>query len=256
MNRYLSLLVFLALFLFLWQLLPSLNLVNKRVIPPFLDVINSFPELFSNNNPYVPGGFYYHVYLTLFEVAVAYIIVISIALPLGFILGYYSLLRDAYEPLIYIFYSLPAPLLYPALYLLLGLNYPSKIALGVLLGIFPLLINIIAGFRTLEQIYFLVALSYGANGKQIFTKITLPGIVPSLMSGLRLSLSAVFIGVIVGQILASSDGGLGWIIVFTAENFVTTQMFATIIIVMLLVFFILQAYEIIERKLLYKYLKR
>jgi len=255
-NKYLPPLIFIALFLFLWQLLPSFGIVNKQVIPPLLDVINSFPELFSYNNTYIPGGFNHHLYLTLFEVAVSYIISIAVALPLGFILGYYTILRDSFEPLIYILYSIPSPLLYPAIYLIFGLGYPSKIALGILLGLFPLLINVIAGFRNLEQIYFSVALSYGANEKQIFTKIILPGIMPSLMSGLRLSLSGVFIGVIVGQILASSDGGLGWVISFTAENFAVTQMFAAILITMLLVYLLLQTFEIIERKIFYRYLRR
>jgi NitT/TauT family transport system permease protein len=240
----------------LWQFLPSLGLISEYVLPPFLDVIKSFPQLFDPNNPLVPGGFMNHFYLTLFEIGSAFSLAVAIGLPLGFAIGYYRTLAEAYEPLLYILYSIPAPLLYPVIYLLFGLGFQSKIVLGFILAVFPLIINTIAGFRSLENIYLTVAIAFGANGSQIFKKIILPGIAPFIVSGLRLALASTFVGIIFGQIIASSDGGLGWIITFTAENFVLTQTYGTIIIILIVVYAILQVFEYIERRVFKYYVER
>lgn len=254
MNKHVLRLIPLGVILVIWQILPSMGIISKFILPPISSVLESFPQLFNPNNQFIPGGFYYNFQITIYEILIAYLVSIAIALPLGFLIGYYSLLRDSLEPILYILYSIPAPLLYPAIYLLFGLGYLSKIILGILLGIFPLLINVISGLRNLDQMYFTVATAYGADGKQTFIKVALPGSMPAILSGLRLSLGGTFIGVIVGQLLASSDGGLGWIISFTAQNFIIDQMYATIIIIMLLVYLMLSMFEFLESKLL-KYLR-
>jgi|GEM_PF-620045 ABC-type nitrate/sulfonate/bicarbonate transport system permease component len=236
------------IFLALWQLLPTLGLVSPYILSPLSSVIATFPHMLDTKG-IIPGGLIPQLLTTLIELGVAFAFSVAIGLIIGLALSYFKLIGNAYESLIYLMYAIPAPIYYPILYLMLGLGVESKIALGFLLGVFPLIINIISGSKELNNFYIVLANSMGASGIQVFTKIMIPALAPYIMSGLRLALAFSFIGVILGEVLAS-EGGLGFAISVANYNFATPLMYDYIIIVILLAVLFYGVILLIEKKVL------
>ena len=240
----------LAGILLIWQLAPTYHLISPEVLSPLSQVIASLPQLNNPNNPEIPlGGILPNVYVTLYEIAIALIISTVVGVTVGFCIGYYRRVGDVYEPLVYAIYAIPAIVLYPMLYLTLGFGSQSKIALAVITGAMPLIIIAAAGFRQVKVGYINMAKSLGATDRQILSKVLLPAAGPNIMSGIRLTLGSVVISVIVAQILASRSG-LGTIIDNTAQNLLINQMYAAIILVILIAYGAYILITQIEKRLL------
>jgi ABC-type nitrate/sulfonate/bicarbonate transport system permease component len=222
--------------LLMWQLAPTYHLVNTEVLSPLSKALAALPQLNDPGNPLIPlGGILPNLYTTLYEIAIALAISTVVGLVVGFCIGYYKRVGDAYEPLVYAVNAIPAIVLYPILYLTFGFGSPSKIGLAVITGAFPLIIIAAAGFRQVKTGYVKFAKSLGATDRQILFKVLLPAAGPNIMSGIRLALGSVVISVIVAEILASR-AGLGTIIDNAAQNLSIDQMYATIILVIIIAY--------------------
>ncbi|HLH86180.1 MAG TPA: ABC transporter permease subunit [Thermoplasmataceae archaeon] len=237
----------LALVLILWQIIPSFD--HSFFLVSLTKVLSSYGALLNPSNPYVPGGLLPALKLTLYEVVISYLIAVAIGLPVGLAIGYFRLITRSFEPMVYLLFAIPGAALYPVFFLVFGLGDLSKIVNGAFLGVFPMIINVTAGVRQSKGQFIRLARSLGANTSQLLFKIIIPGATGLIMSGLRLTLSFVFIGVIFGEIIASY-GGLGRLVNILNFNFAISEMYAVIILIVVLVFALLELIELAERRLL------
>src|SRR4029453_13567683 len=111
-----------------------------------------------------------------------------------------------YEPLLAALYAIPSVVWYPSLMLFFGLGPASKIAFGVLLGFFPVVLAVLAGIRSVDPHLLTVARAFGAGPGACFVKGMLPAMTATLLAGLRAALALSVVGVIVGEVLGSRDG--------------------------------------------------
>ena len=128
---------------------------------------------------------------------------------------------------------MPAILLFPLLVLWFGLGEGSKIAIGVLIAFFPIVLNTIAAFSSTERIHVTAATSMGCTNFQLFRYVLLPSALPIICTGLRIGFIHGFHGILGSETLAAF-AGLGHAIVNMAEQFETAKMFANIMIAMAL----------------------
>jgi NitT/TauT family transport system permease protein/taurine transport system permease protein len=147
-----------------------------------------------------------HLLLTVREVVVAYALAVAAGLGCGFALGLYRTLGRIYAPLLAALYAVPAVVWYPSLMLFFGLDAASKIAFGFLLGFFPISLAVLAGIRQANAHLVTVARAFGASPAATFRMVMLPGMLFTLVGGLRTGLALCVIGVIVGEILGSTAG--------------------------------------------------
>jgi NitT/TauT family transport system permease protein len=243
---FLQLLV-LVIILLAWQFLPP-YMGNSFVFVPFSTVVSTFPNLFSPNNADLPQGLLPSFFTTLYELGIAFAISGIIGVLVGFAVGYFRFIARVYEPLIYLFYSIPGAVLYPPMYLILGIGPDSKIAAGVFLGVFPAIITTASGVRTIKPTFLRLARAMGANLWQTFGKVFIPAVAPYIITGLRIALAFCFIGVIFGEIIVSRRG-LGFAISTFQESSPPNipEMYAVIIIVILLAYLMMQASVIVEK---------
>lgn len=213
----LSRLAVLAGLLVLWELGargrdPLLYVPPSRVVPALgrLLRLEAYPTLPS------------HVGLTVFEVLVAYALAVGLGLALGFALGLPRHVGEIYEPLLSALYAIPSVVWYPSLMLFFGLGPASKIAFGVLLGFFPVVLAVLAGIRSVDPHLLTVARGLGAGPGTCFVKVVLPGITATLVAGLRASLALTVVGVLVGEILGARRG-LGYLINYAYGFFRTAD---------------------------------
>jgi ABC-type nitrate/sulfonate/bicarbonate transport system permease component len=152
-----------------------------------------------------------HVWLTLKEIAGAYLLAVTAGLWLGFLLGLRTTVGRIYEPLLAALYAVPSVVWYPSLMLFFGLGPASKIAFGVLLGFFPIVLSVLAGIRQVPTTLVTVARSMGARPRTVFAKVMLPAMASTMVGGLRAGLALSVVGVLVGEVLGSR-AGLGYVI--------------------------------------------
>lgn len=175
---------------------PLLYVPPSSALPALRDValLRTYPDLLE------------HLALTAREIAVAYGLAVAGGLAVGFGLGLNRLLGRAYGPILAALYAVPAVVWYPSLMLFFGLDAASKIAFGFLLGFFPVALAVLAGIRQVNPHLVTVARSFGASTFTIFVKVMVPGMLHTLVGGLRTGLALAVIGVIVGEILGARAG--------------------------------------------------
>lgn len=175
---------------------PYLYVPPSAALPALRDVValRTYPDL--------PE----HLLLTAREIAAAYGLAVAAGLGVGGVLGAHRVLGRAWGPVLAALYAVPAVVWYPSLMLFFGLDAASKIAFGFLLGFFPITLAILAGIRQVSPALVTVARSFGASRLAVFVKVLMPGMLFTLVGGLRTGLALSVIGVIVGEVLGSKAG--------------------------------------------------
>lgn len=170
-----------------------------------------------------------NVWLTIKEILAAYLLAVGAGLWLGFLLGLRRTVGRIYEPLLAALYAIPSVVWYPSLMLFFGLGPASKIAFGVLLGFFPIVLAVVAGIRQVPAQLVTVAVSMGAGPATVFRKVMLPSMVSTLVGGLRTGLALSVVGVLVGEILGSRSG-VGYVINY-AYGLLMTREYAVLVLI-------------------------
>ncbi len=246
--------IVLVLMLALWQYLaPLIN--NYFFYSSFTQTISNFHKLFMPylgskvDFPNYPQGIVPAMSLTFYEILVAFVVASLSGIFAGLALGYFKLVGNAYEPIVYILYAIPAPILYPVFILILGIDPVSRIAIAIWLAIFPPMIIVASGVRRTKQNHVRLAKSFGAGNGQIFRKVIIPSSTGAIISGIRLSMVFSIIGVIFAEVIASKEG-LGSIISIAESEYAPAVTFGAIVIITLFVTAILIALYFIERRLM------
>lgn len=140
------------------------------------------------------------------------------ALVLGLLLGVVPLARALLGPIITVIAVIPPIAVLPILFIVLGLDEASKIAL-IAIGIAPFMTRDLAGFvNGLPREQFAKAQTLGANSWQLALRVALPQLMPRLIEALRLSMGPAWVFLIAAEAVAS-DVGLGYRIFLVRRYF-------------------------------------
>lgn len=125
---------------------------------------------------------------------------------LGALLGLSTWAKATFEPLVIGLNGVPKIVLYPVLLPVFHLGYGSKVVMGVLFALFPVLINVAVGIREIPPVYRKLARSLRASWWQYLAHIILPAIRLPLLTGVRLSVSLATVGVVLSEFFATRQG--------------------------------------------------
>ncbi|WP_328916377.1 MULTISPECIES: ABC transporter permease [unclassified Streptomyces] len=164
--------------------------------------------------------------------AIGFLLSVVIGIPIGLVIGRYRLVRRTVEPYIIALYSTPAVALLPVLILILGIGVTSNIALVVLGGVFPIIINTQTGVREVDRNLVEMARSFTAGERFLFTKVILPAAVPFVMAGLRLGIIRALTMVFVAE-LYSANEGIGHLIVQAGSLFDSALVYVGVLVMTL-----------------------
>ena len=131
-------------------------------------------------------------------------------------------------PLIYAANATPIVALAPLFILLLGVGAASKVVVIFLLCYFAVLVNTVAGIRTIDRGLVEAARAFRANRLQIVRKVMLPIAVPFIVAGLRTALGRGLVGVIVAELYGASVG-LGWLAWSASEQMNAKLLFVAVL---------------------------
>jgi ABC-type nitrate/sulfonate/bicarbonate transport system permease component len=195
--------------------------VDPQFLSPPSRVVLSLRSLFGTEG--VPTA----LWITLWEVALAFVIAAAIGLGVGLAIGLSRLSRRSFMPIILLLYGTPQITILPLFVLYFGIGPASKIAFGVSHGIFPIIVTVVAGVQNIKPILLVAARAMGASRWQVFRWVVFPHMIPSLFVGLRLGMAGVLLGVLLAELYVST-AGIGYFTQMFTESFDPTKLLGLI----------------------------
>jgi NitT/TauT family transport system permease protein len=191
---------------------------------------------------------YKHVFVSLYRVSSGIIISLIIGSLIGLLMAYSKTWNKILNPLVYFTYPIPKTALLPIVMLLYGLGDKSKIIIIVLILVFQIIVAVRDAALNIPYETYNPIRSLGASKLQIFSHITLPAILPELLTTLRLSIGTAL------SILFFAEGygtkyGIGYYILDAWSRISYLEMYTGIIILGLLGFVLFMLIDILEESL-------
>lgn len=233
-----------ALALLIWQFIAQSGAVNTYFLPTPAQVARSFVTAAQS------GIFARYGATTLTESLVGFALGALVALPLGYAIARNRALASALEPYLAASQAIPAVALAPLLMLWLPTGLAPVAALCALIVFFPAAVNTTLGFRTLDHEVVDAARLDGAGSWSLLRHIETPLALPTILAGLRTSLTLSITGAVVGEFVLS-DQGLGGLLNIARGNFDAPLEFATLIALALMATALYGAARFIEWLLVY-----
>jgi len=158
-----------------------------------------------------------------------YLAAVAVAIPLGLFIGWNRRAQYMVQPFIDVMNAVPRITFLPILVIWFGIGIWSKLAVVFLGAVIPITIAAYSGVKTNEARFLRVARSFGASGFKIFTTIILPGTVPFIFTGLKYGAGRALLGVVVGELYAST-AGIGHMIADAGNTLQTDVVFVGVLI--------------------------
>lgn len=165
---------------------------------------------------------------TLFEMVVAFALSVVFGMLIGVLVGLTNIGRRSFYPIVLLLYGIPQAILLPLFVLIFGLGPEGKIAFGFSHGVFPVIVNTIAGMRNVNPLLLHGAASMGATRFQQLRYVIFPHMVTAVFTGLRLAMTLTLLGVLLAELFVS-QGGVGAFTLTYAENRNTPALIALIL---------------------------
>jgi sulfonate transport system permease protein len=241
-GRFLSRYGILIAFLAIWQVSSSAGWVNAAVLPPIDTIVTALW------NGLAGGTLLGDIAISLQRAGLAFAAAVAVAIPLGLFMGQVRAVETALDPILQVFRQTSALALYPVFILLLGLGEASKVFVIFWATLFPLLLNTISGVKQVDPKLLEMARVYGAARLTVFRRVVLPGSVPSIFVGLRLSATTALLLLIASEMIGANKG-IGFQVMNAQYNFQIPLMFAAIVILAGLGLIANQALVSLQRRL-------
>jgi NitT/TauT family transport system permease protein len=162
---------------------------------------------------------------TLAKTAVAYGLSVVLGVAGGIALGSARVLRETLNPFVVALYGMPKILVLPWIVLLLGFGTTPAILYGTIHGFFPILVLVAGAVRDVDRTLLGVARAFGASPWQLYRKVVLPAIVPTVVAGMRLGIVFCLLGVLIVEMFAGIRG-MGHVLNSLANGFQAPELFA------------------------------
>ena len=200
-------------------------------------------------NWFKSGEIFPHLWVTLQETALAFVIGTWLGLGFGLWLGLVPTASLILDPYIKAANAMPRVILAPIFMVWFGLGIWSKVALGVTLVFFIVFFNVYQGVKEVSPVILNNARMLGASKAQLLRYVYLPSATSWVFSSLHTSVGMAFVGAVVGEYLGSAKG-VGYLIHQAEGAFDINTVFAGILVLTVCALMLDYAVTFAENKLL------
>lgn len=206
-----------------WQGAGLLGLLNPTLLPTPLAILQELIDLTRS------GELLGHLRISGWRALLGFLLGGSLGLAAGLWVGFSYKAERLLDPSLQMLRTLPHLAVAPLFILWFGFDETSKILLIAKGAFFPMYVNTFLGIRSVDNKLFDVAEALQFSRWQLTTKLLLPGALPNLFLGLRLSLGVAWLGLVVAEMMGSSSG-IGYLINDARYFSLTTVVFVGIIV--------------------------
>ncbi len=195
-----------------WYAIAYSGLINPALVPTPHAVASRFWELLTT------AGLPFDMWMSTQRVFLGVSSGIVLAVPVGFVLGWYREIRSFIDPLINFFRALPPIALIPLVVVYFGIGEAAKVVILFYASFFAGVIVMYEGIAQISPIYVRVAKTLGATDREIFLKVIIPLTVPHMLTALRVALGVAWATLVASELIAAQQG-LGAVIQNAASFF-------------------------------------
>jgi NitT/TauT family transport system permease protein len=214
--------IVIGMLLLVWQIFPTLGLINPRTLPPLSEVVMRFWEIL------LSGELKIHMAISLKRALIGFLSAVILSIPLGFLMVWSRIIHQFFNPIVQLFRNTSSLALYPIVLLIFGIGETAKFIIIFWTASWPLLISVIDGVKAVEAIYIKAAKSMSISTVSLFFRVILPSTLPYILTGLRISATRSMVALVAAEMLGASSG-LGYLIFDTQHKDEIAKMYAAII---------------------------
>ena len=199
-----------GLMLGIWALLTMNSTTFPTPAATFVEAVKVFSDPFYRNGPN-DQGIGWNIVSSLGRVAIGFGLAAVVGIPLGFLIGRFSILNSMASPLI----SLLRPVS-PLAWLPIGLLVfkaanPAAIWTIFICSIWPMIINTAVGVQRVPSDYLNVARVLNLSEWSVMTRILFPAVLPYMLTGVRLSVGTAWLVIVAAEMLTGGVGIGFWV---------------------------------------------
>jgi ABC-type nitrate/sulfonate/bicarbonate transport system permease component len=174
---------------------------------------------------------------------------IALGVGIGLALARFKLVAAAFEPYVFVLYATPTIALVPFISVMFGFGFWPKVLVSVLISIFPILVGVMEGARSIPRQHLDVAAMFGSSEGQLWRDVIVPYITPHAMTGIKQAIALAMAGTLVGEFFLNPDG-VAAVLLEGSTTLDSASVLAVTFFVAALAVFLVGVGELIERRLL------
>jgi len=221
----LSLVIFISVFLALWQLVYLSEILPKLSLPSPLAVGQTITELLFDFTLIKGTAF------TLWRLFLGFILSLTLGLITGLLMIKFQQFGKTMSSFAVGLQSFPSIAWIPFAILLIGFNDFGILFVVVMSSVFSVMLSTYSGLRNVPPIYIRAARNMGAKGFSLFRYVLIPAATPTLIMGIRQAWSFAWHALIGAEMLITTLVGLGYILSVGREFSNMSQIIATMIVI-------------------------
>ncbi|MBS3941312.1 MAG: ABC transporter permease [Actinobacteria bacterium] len=232
----------LTCFFILWELFARAEVVSPLFLPRASDMFRTLFEGLS------PGGIILqHVFYSMRMFSIGMLAAAAVGIPIGLLMGASKVMDSIFSPYVWAMAALPRVALMPLLILILGFSDSAKFTLIFLSAIFPIIINCMAGVKTVDQSLVRAGQVFGASKTDLYRKVIFPFTLPFIISGVNQGMTRGLVGLVIAEIFGGNKG-LGYLTTRAAQSFNPALLYAVLLVLVVFSLGFVQIVKIIETK--------
>jgi len=182
-----------------WYAVRASGLVSPALVPSPPEVLAKFLALMQTRLPH-------DILMSTQRVVLGVLLGIVLAVPVGFVLGWYKSVRSFVDPVINFFRALPPIALIPLVIVYFGIGETAKIAILFYASFFAGVIVMYEGIAQINPIFVRVSRTLGASDGEIFRKVIVPLTIPHMLTALRVALGVAWATLVASELIAAQQG--------------------------------------------------
>ena len=205
--------------LLIWQAVAQSGLVAAYLLPMPGAVAGRWLVLAHN------GVLWHHTAMTLTEALLGFGAAFLVGGGLGYAIARAPMLDQVFGPYVAATQAMPMVALAPLVVVWFGLGLLSKVLICAMIVFFPMLVNTVAGLRSIDRTLLDAAQSEGATAWQRLWTVEAPLGLRTLLGGVKMGLTLAMTGAVVGEFVAA-DAGLGYLMNLARTAYDAPMVFA------------------------------
>lgn len=206
-----------------WETGSRTGFISNLVLPAPSEVLAAFVQLWRS------GELWAHLGASLSRLIMGWTLGTVLGVAFGFAIALFAPVRASLTPLVAAIFPVPKIALLPLFIIWFGIGESSKVGLILFGTFFPTVIATYGGVDNVDRSLIRMGQSFGLSRLEIARKILLPGAMPAILSGMRIT-SAIAIILIVAAELIAAQKGIGAYIQMAGSLFATDQLIAGVLV--------------------------
>jgi sulfonate transport system permease protein len=215
-----------------WQAFTTWGIVDKFFFGQPSGIAKRLVDLFEHGTEF--GSYYQNIWTTIQEALLGFVFGTAAGIILGVALGQSRFLSDLLGPYIKIVNAIPRIVLGSIFIVAFGIGMIPKVLLAAVLVFFIVFFNAFQGVREVDRNILANAKVLGASRLQIIRHVTVPSALTWIIASLHSAFGFAIVGALVGEVLGAQSG-LGLVIKTAQNNFDPNGVFATMLVIAVIV---------------------